>query len=358
MASWSYGEVAEIVDKADDLIKARVSTEDGDIDAVAYPAMLGPLAVGNRVVVNTTGIELGLGTGGVGFILWNLDNGTPPGPRAGHIVKMRYTPWQTEVDAVEPPESPHHEGLRFALHLRGVPVVVCGLHSQVAGVAGGIRAARPEARIGYLMTDAAALPLAWSDLIRTLRQAGLIDTTATCGHAFGGDIEAVNVYSGMAALQTVARADFIIVAMGPGLVGTGTSLGFSGMEQGHILDAVGSMHGIAVACLRISFADERTRHRGVSHHTLTALTVGANRRAYVALPKLTLERAERITVQLDESGVADAHDVRVAQGLPGVELLRARGIDATSMGRGIEEDLEFWLASAAAGDLAASLGDE
>ena len=80
-------------------------------DAVGFPAMLGPLTPGDRVIVNTTGLELGLGTGGVAFVLWNLDGELPEPKLDGHIMKLRYTPWQTEVVTAEAPESPHHGAL-------------------------------------------------------------------------------------------------------------------------------------------------------------------------------------------------------------------------------------------------------
>ena len=136
-----------------------------------------------------------------------------------------------------------------------MPVVACGLHSQIAGVAAGIKAAEPEARVGYLMTDGGALPLAWSRLVSALRGAGLMDSTCTSGHAFGGDLEAVNIFSGLAALRHAAAADVAIVSMGPGVVGTATALGFSGIEQGQVLDAAFALRGRGYACLRISFSD-------------------------------------------------------------------------------------------------------
>src|ERR687888_2176230 len=36
--------------------------------AVVYPALVGPVGLGDRVLVNTTAVELGLGTGGVHFV--------------------------------------------------------------------------------------------------------------------------------------------------------------------------------------------------------------------------------------------------------------------------------------------------
>ena len=58
------------------------------------------------------------------------------------------------------------------------------------------------------------MPLALSDLVATLRDRGLLDVTITAGHAFGGDYEAVSVYSALAVAKYVANADIAIVAMG------------------------------------------------------------------------------------------------------------------------------------------------
>src|SRR4029079_8733805 len=119
----------------------------------------------------------------------------------------------------------------------GLPVVATPLHSQLPAVAPGIRSVRPDARIAYVMTDGAALPLAMSDLVATLRDRGLVDTTITCGHVLGGDHESVNVYSALMIARHGAGADVAVVAMGPGIVGTGTALGFTGIEVGTVLDA-------------------------------------------------------------------------------------------------------------------------
>lgn len=354
MPSFREGKVASVTEEREDLLRAVVTTPSGDVNAVGWPAMLGSVRVGDRVVVNTTGIELGLGTGGDAFILWNLDGSGPPVEFDGHIVKMRHTPWQVDVLSVEAPESPHHDMLAAAASLDGTPVVACGLHSQVAGVAAGVKAAAPEARVGYLMTDAGALPIAWSNLVRSLRATGLVDTTCTAGHSFGGDLESVNAFSGMVALRQVAHADVIVAALGPGVVGTGTALGFSAIEQGQLLDAAGMLGGRAIACLRVSFADERDRHKGVSHHSITSLRVAAARTCTVAAPFLPEEEGERVHIQLSAAGIEERHDVVWADGRPGLDLLGERGIRVTSMGRPMEETPELFLAAAAAGAVAAS----
>lgn len=353
MAVFREGKVTEITAATPSAIRLRVSLGTDTIDAVAYPAMSGPVGEGDRVIVNTTGIELQLGTGGVGFVLWNLDGDRPMELDEGHIMKLRYTPWQLNVLAAEAPESPHHETMVEAVDLDGIPVVACGLHSQLPGVAAGIRAAHPDARIGYLMTDGGALPLGFSTLVGQLREGGLLDMTCTAGHAFGGDLEAVNVFSGLLALRHAGDCDAVVAGMGPGSVGTGTPFGYSALEQGQLLDAASGLGGLAIAALRISFDDPRERHRGISHHTLTALRVAARERCLIAVPKLSPEASRRIADQLGDSGVCDVHDTRVADGRPGVRLLEERGLQPTSMGRKMTESPELWLAAAAAGALAA-----
>lgn len=355
MPAFREGKVVKLLEERADLTRVVVALASGDVESVGFPEMLGPLEVGDRVIVNTTGLDLDLGTGGVGFVVWNLD-GVGPTPRLeGHIVKMRYTPWQREFLSAEEPDAPHHDVLADLDSIDGMPVVACSLHSQIAGVAAGVKAARADARVGYLMTDGASLPLGWSDLVRDLRSAGLIDVTCTCGHAFGGDLEAVNVFSGLAALKAGAGMDVAIVAMGPGVVGTGTRLGHTALEQGQIVDAASSLRGRAIACLRLSFIDPRPRHSGVSHHTLTALRLVAQTKAVVVVPELPGDRSSTVERQLAEHGVASRHEVTVIDGSPGVELLVGKGLRPSSMGRSFEEVPELFLAAAAAGRAAAEM---
>jgi len=352
MAAWAEGRISELIEASDDLVRAQATVDGEEVSAIGFPSMLGPLRVGDRVVLNVTGLDLDLGTGGDGFILWNLDGPGAPGPGEGHIVKLRYTPWQTEVLATEAPESPHHEALSQLETLSGMPVIVCGLHSQVAGAVAGVKEAAGDSRIGYLMTDGGALPLAWSRLVASLRSAGLIDVTCTSGHAFGGDLESINAYSGLAALRAAGSADVVVAAMGPGVVGSATRLGFSGMEVGELLDAAGALGGHAVASLRISFSDPRPRHRGVSHHSLTALRLAAARRATIAVPQLPEEQEHLVQVSIAGAGLGERHELAFADGQPGVDLLRRTGVEVTSMGRTLEDTPELWLAAAAAGRVA------
>src|SRR4029078_13443465 len=94
--------------------------------------------------------------------------------------------------------------------------------------------------------------------------------TLTTGQSFGGDLETVTVHTGLLAARHVLGADIAVVAQGPGNLGTGTPWGFSGVALGEAVNAHATLGGRPVGSLRVSGGDARPRHRGVSHHSLTA----------------------------------------------------------------------------------------
>lgn len=343
------GKVLRIIEEREGLVRAMVEVAGEERRATAFTRITGSVAEGDRVVLNVTGVELGLGTGGEDFILWNLEKTESETSEGGHILKLRYTPLQIDTVSAEAPESPHHDALREAESLEGMPVVACGLHSQIAPVVAVIKARNPRLRIAYVMTDGAALPIAHSDLVATLKDKGLLDATITCGHSFGGDLECVNVFSGLLAARVACEADVAVVSMGPGIVGTGTAFGHTGMEQGQVLSAAGVLQGLPVAALRISFADPRPRHRILSHHTLSALRMGALVRVTIAVPKLRPERLEVLLERLKSAGLDERHDIRVVDASSTIPTLDKFGLKVTTMGRSMSEDPDFFEAAGAAG---------
>jgi hypothetical protein len=198
------------------------------------------------------------------------------------------------------------------------------------------------------MTDAASLPLALSDVARASRAAGLLDTTVSTGQSFGGELESVTLHSGLLAARHVSGADIAIVANGPGVAGTDTPFGHGGVAQAQAIDAAAALGGRPVAVLRVSFADERPRHRGVSHHTLGVLGRLAFGRALVAVPSLPSEQAAEVERGLAEAGVWERHERADAAG----RLPNARGVELRTMGRGPDDDPAFFAAAAAAGEVA------
>ncbi|MDP1793687.1 MAG: DUF3866 family protein, partial [Acidimicrobiales bacterium] len=318
--------------------------------AINYPRLAGACRAGDRVLLNTTAVELGLGTGGTHFVVARLGDGIGvalDSPSGGHVMKLRYTPLQTDVVSVESPESPSHDLMRTADDLGALPVVCCGLHSQVPLVAAAIKGVDPGCRVVYCMTDDASLPLQLSSIVGASMTAGLIDATVSCGQAFGGGFEAVNLHSGLLAARHVAEAGVAIVAIGPGVVGTSTAFGHGGVSQGEAINAVASLGGTPIPVLRLSFADTRERHRVVSHHTLCALTRVALAPALIAVPALPAPQAEQVEASLERAGVWTRH--RRAPAAPAPLTPDLRGVEVTTMGRGFDDDPAFFAASFAAG---------
>lgn len=335
--------------------RLRVLVEGREEEAINYHHLTGGVRTGDEVILNTTAVHLGLGTGGLHFVAWAQGREVmdPDGP--GHLMKLRYTPFQVRCLGVEEEASPYHRAIAAFRSLEGMPVIAGSLHSQVATAAAAYKVMRPRSRLAYVMTDGGALPLAFSRLAETLRREGLIDITITAGHAFGGELEAVNLYSALIAAREAAGAEAAIVCMGPGVVGTGTPFGTTALEQGQVINAVATLGGTPVAIARLSFTDRRPRHRGLSHHTVTALGRVALAPAILGLPRLEGEKRAVLERQLGESGLAEKHRLVYADGRPGLESLSRLGIRVTTMGRGPDEEPEFFLAAGAAGLVAADL---
>jgi hypothetical protein len=329
--------------------------------AINLLALNPPVRCGERVLLNTTAVELGLGTGGLDFVICSLDRTELSEPSPGHIMKLRYTPHQLPVLAVEAPESAYHEGLRQFESLDECPVVCAELHSQLPAICYGAHWGLKsegwsrDPHVVYIMTDGASLPLALSRLAPRLKALGLVQTIITCGQAFGGDYEAVNLYSALAAARTVCAADLIVVAQGPGAVGADTPLGFSGVEQGTAINAAGSLGGIPILAPRIGFGDSRKRHHGISHHTLTVLQRVALAPALIPLPRLPESEFAAIKAALDAIGAEELHQTVVVAADPAFAEFRTLDIGATTMGRTVDQEPAFFLAGIAAGLLAAQV---
>jgi hypothetical protein len=180
-----------------------------------------------------------------------------------------------------------------------------------------------------------------------------VDAAITAGQAFGGDLEAVNVFTALIAARAALRADIVIVAQGPGNVGTETEYGFSAIAQGEWVNAAAALGGDPIAVPRISFADPRDRHRGLSRQTVAALTVAAHAPATVVLPELVAGQRKEIEAQVESSGLKGKHQIVISAGEPGLREAVRRGIELISMGRPADGDPAFFLAAAAAGRVAA-----
>lgn len=358
MIRWRHGEILRArrawsgAVEFDVLIEGE-GADAGERRALAYPDLVGYPEPGERVLLNTTALAMGLGTGGYALVV-ALPDRLPPDPTGpGHLVKARYTPLQASLSGVDEQGTAHHALLREADTVDGLPVVVADLHSALPAVLAGLTLDRPGTRAVYLMTDGGALPLWFSRTVAELRSAGALTATVTVGQAFGGDLEAVTLHTGLLAARLVLGAEVAVVAQGPGNLGTGTRWGFSGVAAGEAVNATATLAGRPVASLRISEHDPRERHRGISHHSLTAYGRAALAPADVVVPVLPGPFGEQVAAEAKP--LAERHRlVRVpVDGLD--RALRASPVRLSTMGRGLDDDPAYFLAAAAAGRHAASL---
>jgi hypothetical protein len=350
---WRSGVVSEVRREWSGAVEIDVTVNGATLRALAYPRLTGRPRPGDRVLLNTGALEAGLGTGGYALVVALPDRLPPDDEGPGHLVKARYTPLQATVLGADEQGSPYHEILRDADDLDGMPVVVADLHSALPAVLAGCFADAGPRHAAYVMLDGGALPAWFSRTIAGLRDAGWLAGTVTVGQSFGGDVEAVTLHTGLLAARHVLGADLAVVAQGPGNLGTGTRWGFSGVACGEAVNAVAVLGGRPVASLRISEADPRPRHRGISHHSLTCYERVALAPADVVLPDLPGEFGARVAAQAEP--LAARHTlVRVSvAGL--ADALRACPVPLSSMGRGPDDDLAYFLAAAAAGRHAAAL---
>jgi Protein of unknown function (DUF3866) len=315
--------------------------------ALAYPALTGRPEPGDRVLLNTTAADLGLGTGGYALVVALPDRLPPTRRGPGHLVKARYTPLQATVLGADEQDSPHHEVLRTADSLDGAVVVIADLHSALPAILAGLRAGQAGPPAAYVMLDGGALPAAFSRTAAGLREAGWLRGTVSTGQSFGGDLETVTVHSGLLAARHVLGAEVIVVAQGPGNLGTGTRWGFSGVACGEAVNAAAVLGGQPVASLRVSAADPRPRHHGISHHSLTSYGRVALARADVVVPDLPGEFGALVAEQA--APLAARHRL-VTVGTQGLaQALRGCPVPLATMGRGLDSDLAYFLAAAAAG---------
>jgi hypothetical protein len=321
-----------VTEKVSEVISAREGLQRvmaGRRRAYVLTRLVGEVAVGDEVVLNVTATDLGLGTGGWDVVHWNLSRRELAVPGGGHVMKLRYTSLQADTGVEEEHDS-------SGADLAGFPVAVCFLHSQIGPLSAAFRETADGGRLGLVMTDSAALPIDLSDLVADLRSRALLHTTVTIGQAFGGEHEATNLLTG---LETARRAGCTatVVAPGPGVVGTGTTYGFSGLEVAPLSDLAAAAGADVVIALRWSEADARERHRGLSHHSSTVLGL-TSRPATVALAE-----------NYQPGELPSDHRVATVRVPDPAGLLERAGLSVTTMGRGPEADPGFFAMAAAAG---------
>ena len=309
-----------------------------DSRAYSFPGFSGIVEVGETVIVNTTAVDLGLGTGGYHFIIAKLNSKPTRESSPGHIMKLRYTPLQLKTYTLEEQLG---ESLD-AVEMKGHVVIPIELHSMLAPLVLAIKKLNPSLKIGYVMTDGAALPAFHSETIKKLKNNNLIEGTITAGHSFGGDYECVNFITGIQGSIKLLNSHITIIGMGPGIVGTGTKFGFSGVEQGFIAETANNLGCLVYPALRIGFADKRARHRGISHHSITNFTDLVTSSFTLVLPHMERQQLQLVMGQLKNMKLNKKHRIIISSGVDISEDAEKYGLKLSTMGRGLKEIPEFF----------------
>lgn len=336
-ATMRRGRVTAVLERHPGLTRLTV---DG-APCVAYPELTGPVALGDEVVVNVQARELGLGSGGFDVLVVNLTRGLDLAPEPGaHVMAAPYTPLQLAVRHLEESDSgtPVPGGAAAPADtpgtaaLGGLVVVCCSLHAQLAPVCAGLGTGL---RVAYLQLAGGALPVALSDAVRALEAERLLDVAVAVAPCLAGDVQAVSLAS---ALQWAAeqRCDAAICGIGPGVVGTGSRYGHGGLAVAEAVNVTAALGGRPVVAARVSGADLRERHRGLSHHTRAALSLclGDTVLAWPAGLPLPAQLPQRVAL----------HEVNAT----GWRAACA-GLPLAHMGRGADDDPDFFAAAYAAG---------
>jgi hypothetical protein len=318
-----WGTVSAVDERLDGLVRLEV---DGR-PCVAYTRLTGVVEVGDVVLVNTQATDLDLGSGGFEVLYANLTRGLElQAAERAHVMTLPYAPGQLAERFVEEDQGESARGLS------GLPVVCTGLHSQLAPVC----AALTGRRVGYVQLGGGALPVSLSDTIRTLKARKLLETAIAVSPCLDGDVQSVTAASAL--LHAAGRGvDVVVCGIGPGIVGTGSRFGHGGLAVAEAANAAAALGGSSIVAPRVSFGDERERHRGLSHHTRSALELCLGE-LRVAWPR-GLERPAGVeVVEVDVTGWEST----------------CASLPLSHMGRGPKEDPWFFAAAFAAGRLAAA----
>jgi hypothetical protein len=305
--------------------------------AWADEVLLGEMREGDEVIVNTAALDLGLGSGGFDVVHVNLIRGLEGGSETGaHVMKLNYTSLQHPV---EPVERPAGRVIRdIGGKLARIPVAVLPLHGHLAPAAWAANQAAPGLRVGYVQTGGGALPGSFSRDVTQLRERGLLAGHITAVPAYGGEHEALSPVGALDAAASALGWDAILIGPGPGIIGSETTYGHGGMSALDNAHAALSLNLPTLISPRLSSADPRPRHRGLSHHTRTVL-------------QLLLAPVD-VPIPEGEPEVAMALESfphRVQQVSTDLKGYFAAALSATTMGRSLQDDPLFFKAPLAAG---------
>ena len=335
--------VREVLGHYNDVTEVLLDIEHDVKKAINYENITGNIKVGDQVIVNTTACTLNLGTGGYHFVISNVSYPSKHIDKDGHGMKMKYTPMQIKCLLTEECNNRYQKYFNEPVDLSKGLIYIGELHSMLPPLCAGLKYySKGRVKIAYIMTDHGALPLSFSKSVLTLKNKNLLNTTITTGNAFGGDYECVNIYTSIITAFEIAKCDVVIITMGPGILGTQTKYGFSGLELGLYVDMIAKLEGRCLYIPRIMFNDKRNRHLGISHHSITILSEIINNPVPIILPIMETKQMKYVYRQLMRNSLTKKHQVKFIDGKGITNAIKYYELFTTTMGRGIYEEPVFF----------------
>jgi hypothetical protein len=165
-----------------------------------------------------------------------------------------------------------------------------------------------------------------------LKTRQLLESAIAVAPCLDGDAQALTASSALAWAKAKGF-DIVVCGIGPGIVGSGSALGHGGLAVAEAANAAAALGGRAIVVVRYSTDDDRERHRGVSHHTLSALRLALGTYEVAWPAGLEREAALGQVVEVDVEGWQDA----------------CSSLPLCHMGRGPSDDPWFFACAFASG---------
>jgi hypothetical protein len=163
----------------------------------------------------------------------------------------------------------------------------------------------------------------------------LLEVAVAASPCTDGDVQAVTPASALA-WCAAEGFDVVVCSIGPGIVGTGTPLGHGGIAAAVAANTATALGGTPILAVRMSEADRRERHLGVSHHVRAILDLCLGE-VTIAWPR-GLDAPEWLEPR-EQVDVEGWHEV-------------CARLPMSHMGRRLEDDPCFFMCAFAAGEVA------
>ncbi|EYE87443.1 hypothetical protein Q428_13295 [Fervidicella metallireducens AeB] len=351
MLNLEQGVVKNIILQRDGVQFLEVEVNEKCEVALNYINHTGICRTGDRVVLNTIALRMSLGTGGYHFVYYNLSNKNNDvdfNKSSGHIIKMKYTPYQFKVKTIEEVDI-FKKYFDSPVDLSSKKILIAKLHSMIAPGACVLKYKQSDCKISFIYCYGGSLEAKFSNTLSELKEKKIIDNVITCGECYGGDYESVNIFTAIIFAFKILRSDYVIISCGPGIAGTSTFYGFSSLELVFAAYAVNLMGNVPIVIPRVSFADKRDRHYGISLQSIAFLKC-INFPVY--FPLYSSIGGEIISKQIKTHDIFLKHHVRYINNSCVREAMAYYKVNGVSMGRRYDDDPAYFENCGAASEFA------